>query len=215
MLRSLGVSTRITLTALVLVALGGCASTQLRVPEDFPRMTVDPKDESTLVFAKPGLQLGRYRRVYLDPVRMLVRENGKEAAITSDEATQIAAHMQSAFRTALGKEFEIAPAPGSDVLRIRLSVTDIKPTNAAQVAMMVPPFAMVNLVSPEGAFMGSITLAGEFFEENQTQPSAAFVAYRSRPGADATVAFSRWAAAKKVIDNAAQRLARDLAALRG
>lgn len=43
-----------------------------------------------------------------------------------------------------------------------------------------------------------------------TMPRFAFVGTRSRPGADATVAFERWAVAEKIIDNAADRLAGDL-----
>ena len=42
------------------------------------------------------------------------------------------------------------------------------------------------------------------------EASAAFVACGSRPGIDATVASRRWDAAKKVLDQAAERLARDV-----
>lgn len=76
--------------------------------------------------------------------------------------------------------------------------------------MMVPPFAMINMLSPKGLFLGSITLAGELYEGSAKEPSVAFVATRSRPGVDASVAFSRWAVAEKIIDNAAERLASDL-----
>ena len=80
--------------------------------------------------------------------------------------------------------------------------------------MMVPPFSMVNMVSPKGAFTGSVTLAGEFLEGDSKEASAAFVAYGSRPGIDATVAFRRWDAAKKVIDKVTERLVSDLEAQR-
>jgi hypothetical protein len=183
-------------------------------PEGFPRLTVDPNDESTLVFAKPGLDLGGYRRVFIEPVRMLSTVASETSEVKSAEALEIAQFTGKQFAEALGKQFEIVAKPGVGVLRLRFTITDLQPTSAAQVVMMVPPFAMVNMVSPKGAFVGSITLAGEFFEGTATDPSVAFVAYRSRPGIDATVAFGRWTAAKKVISNAAERLANDLVALR-
>jgi hypothetical protein len=203
-----------SIALLGILAIAGCSSPRLIAPEGFPRMTVDPNDESTLVFAKPGLDLGGYRRVFIEPVRMLSTVASDTSEVKSAEALEIAQFAGKQFADTLGKQFEIVAKPGAGVLRLRFTITDLQPTSAAQVVMMVPPFAMVNMVSPKGAFLGSITLAGEFFEETATDPSVAFVAYRSRPGIDATVAFGRWTVAKKVISNAAERLANDLVALR-
>ena len=76
--------------------------------------------------------------------------------------------------------------------------------------MMVPPFALINMVSPKGLFIGSVTVGGELYEGLAREPSVAFVATRSRPGIDAASAFGRWSAAEKVLENAAERLATDL-----
>ncbi|MDZ7651757.1 MAG: DUF3313 domain-containing protein [Burkholderiaceae bacterium] len=208
-------STLRVLTASALAFLiGGCAAPTLKAPGDYPQLTVDASDDSILVFTQPGLDLSGFRKVLVEPVRMQARAGGKDEPVTTKEAQLIAEYLRTTVSGRLGKEFTLVDAPAADVLRIRFTVTDLQPTGAAQILMLVPPFSTVNLVSPKGAFTGSITLGGEFFEGAAPQASAAFLVYRSRPGIDATVAFGRLDAAKKVIDNFAERLAKDLAALR-
>lgn len=201
-----------TFTAIAMIALvlAGCSSNStLKPPAGYPKLVVSADEPNTLVFVKPGLDLSGYRKIWIEPVR--VRAQGlAEAEVKDAEAQELAAYTREAFTRALAKRFEVASAAAPDVLRIRLTITDLQPTGAAQAIMMVPPFSMVNMVSPKGAFLGSITLGGEFFEGDATPASLAFLAYRSRPGIDATVAFGRWTAVRKVVDNAAERLARDL-----
>lgn len=196
--------------------LAACAGrSQDFVPEDYPELYVSPDDGKTLLFTRPDLDLGRYRRIFLDATVVGSQDDGGERSSKDVDALEIAAYADRRFREALEAEsFELVEERGEDVLRMQFRILDVKPTSKAQIAMMVPPFAMVNLVSPKGAFTGSIVLAGEFHEGLDEKPSVAFVAYGSRPGVDATVAFRPWDAAKKVIDNAAVRLARDLAVLR-
>jgi hypothetical protein len=194
--------------------VAGCTTPVLKAPHDYPQLRVDADDNSLLVFSKTGLDFSGYRKVMVEPVRMQARAGDRDEPVTTKEAQLIAEYLRTQVSAALAKEFALASAPGPDVLRIRLTVTDLQPTSAAQIVMLVPPFSTVNLVSPKGAFTGSITLGGEFFEGEAREASAAFLAYRSRPGIDATVAFGRLDAAKKVIDNFAERLAKDLAALR-
>lgn len=189
----------------------GCSSTaELRAPADYPRLNVKADEENTLVFTAPDAQFGKYRKVHVAAVRIQTGKGNTTTDITPEEARGIAAYAEKAFRQALAKNFQVVSQPAADVLTLRFRVIDLEPTSAAQAAMMVPPFALINLVSSKGAFMGSITLAGEFFEGNALRPAAAFVAFRSRPGVDAASAFGRWTAVEKIIDQGAERLAADL-----
>jgi hypothetical protein len=197
--------------ALMLLGLAGCAP-KLATPEGYPTLYVSPENDNVLVFAKPGLDFSPYRRVMLEPTEVHL----PSTAGIDIEAVQkeLATYVDRRLNEHLSNSFEIVGTPGPDVLRIRFRIVGAEATSKAQMVMMVPPFSMVNMVSPKGAFTGSVTLAGEFFEGESKEASAAFVAYGSRPGIDATVAFRRWDAAKKVIDKVAERLARDLEALR-
>lgn len=196
----------------LLVALAGCAP-KLTTPEGFPALYVSPDNDNVLVFAKPGLDFSHYRMVLLEPpeVRLPPDVDGVDIEAVQRE---LATYVDGKLNEHLSGSFQIVDQPAPDVLRIRFRIVGAEATSKAQLVMMVPPFSMVNMMSPRGAFTGSVTLAGEFFEGDAKEASAAFVAYGSRPGIDATVAFRRWDEAKKVIDKVAERLARDLGALR-
>ncbi len=195
---------------LVSALLTGC-SPKLVAPEGYPSLYVSPDNDDVLGVAMRGLDLRNYRKIHLEPTQ--VRLPGDAAASVAD-AQELAAYVDAKLRENLAGAFELVDAPADDALRIRFSVVDAEPTKKAQLIMLVPPFATVNMVSPKGAFTGSVTLGGEFFEGRSTEASAAFVAYGSRPGIDATVAFRKWDAAKRVIDRTSVKLARDLEALR-
>lgn len=203
----------ITLTLVgLLLALAGCAP-KLTTPEGYPTLYVSPDNDNVLVFAKPGLDFSSYRKIMLEPTEVRLPPDVEGVDIEALQK-ELATYVDGKLNEHLSRSFQIVDQPGPDVLRIRFRIVGAEATSKAQLVMMVPPFSMVNMVSPKGAFTGSVTLAGEFFEGDATEASAAFVAYGSRPGIDATVAFRRWDAAKKVIDKVTDRLARDLEALR-
>lgn len=203
---------RIAPVALIALLLAtGCVTTQSpRVPDDYPRLTLKADEPNTLFFVKPGLQLGRYTKVHIAPVVVQISDDQGVAEVTSAEARQLARYTEQQLKNNLSRGMTLVEQPGAGVLSVRFRITDLKPTSKAQLAMMVPPFALINMLSPKGAFLGSITLAGELYEGMAKEASVAFIGTRSRPGADATVAFERWAVAEKIIDTAAERLARDL-----
>lgn len=206
---------RFPFAALLAITLAACSATpKLSVPEDFPQLTLKADEENTLSFADPKARFEQYNKLYIAPVKVEHGNGTTMQEVDVAEAKVIAVYMQNALKNTLSKEFEMVEQPGKDVLSIKFRIIDLQPTSAAQIAMMVPPFALINLVSTNGAFLGSMTFAGEFLEGMNSGPSAAFVAFRSRPGADATVAFGRWTAVESVIDKAAERLAQDLKANR-
>lgn len=193
--------------ALVLV---GCSTTTLKAPADYPKLSVKADESNTLVFAKPDLRLGQYSKAYIAPVLVQIGNDHGVLDVSDDESKKLARYAENRLKENLSKHLTIVKQPGADVLSVRFRITDLQPTSKAQIAMMVPPFAMINMLSPKGLFLGSITMAGELYEGSAKEASVAFVATRSRPGVDASVAFSRWAVAEKIIDNAAERLASDL-----
>jgi hypothetical protein len=200
----------LTLRLFVLSAVVGLSacSPKLQTPEGYPTLYVSPDNSNVLVFAKPHLDLSAYRSIHIDPITV------KLPADAAGDADQVASYLDAQLRANLSKSFTLVDQPGPDVLRLRFSVVGAEPTSKAQMVMMVPPFSMVNMVSPKGAFIGSVTIGGEVFEGTAKEASAAFLVYGSRPGIDATVQFRRWDAAKKVIDKFAERLAEDLELLR-
>ena len=203
------------LVALTAVAtLSGCAKPILTAPTGYPHLYVSPDDSNVLLFTRPGLDLSGYRKVLLEPTEIQVQDESGVHSAQDAGASEVAAYADRRLREELSRSFELVDAPDRDVLRIRFRILDAQPTSKGQVAMMLPPFSMINMVSPKGIFTGSVTIAGEFREGLSEDMSVAFVAYGTRPGIDASVAFRPWDAAKKVTDRIAVRLARDLEGLR-
>lgn len=199
------------LSAIILgIALGGCSSSNLKAPPNFPQLTIKADEANTLLFTKPNLALNKYNKIYIAPVTVQISDAQGKHSVTDAEAKRLANHAESRLKEEIGKQKILVDEPDQDVLSIRFIIIDLEPTSKAQLVMMVPPFATINMLLPKGAFLGSITLAGQLHEGLAMEPSVAFVATRSRPGIDATVAFSPWAVAEKIIDKAAERLAADL-----
>lgn len=200
----------IAYTGALVATLVGCSSASLKAPEDYPRLSLKADEANTLVFAKQNLKLGKYKKAYVAPILIQIGNEQGTKDVSDEEANNLARYAERRLKENLAKRMTLVDGPAADVLSVRFRILDLEPTSKAQIAMLVPPFAMINMLSPKGAFLGSITLAGELYEGDAQEPSVAFVGTRSRPGVDATVAFSRWAVAEKIIDNAAERLASDL-----
>lgn len=208
---------RIALLAVALLglsALAGCTKPGFVAPEGYPQLYVSPDNSNVLLFTRPNLDLSGFRKVLLEPTEIRIQDETGVHTAQDSGASELAAYVDTRLRAELSRSFELVDAPAPDVLRIRFRILDAQPTSKGQVAMMLPPFSMVNMVSPKGIFTGSVTIAGEFREGLADDMSVAFVAYGTRPGIDATVAFRPWDAAKKVIDRIAVRLGRDLEGLR-
>ncbi|NHA14033.1 DUF3313 family protein [Thioalkalivibrio sp. XN279] len=177
---------------------------------DYPVLTVSADEANTLLFTQPDMNLGRFDKIHVAPVMVVIKGDEKSTAVATDEARRIGIHAETALKQQLGRHFVLVEQPAADALGVYFRVTELEPTDAAQVAVTVPPFALVNMRSPEGPFLGSITISGEIYEGLAAQPSVAFLATRSHRDIDATSAFGRWTVAEGVLDKAAERLARDL-----
>ena len=192
------------------LTLAACGSTPLLPqPDDYPRLSVKDDEENTLSFADPKARFENYGKLYIAPIKIQHGNSQAMQDVTTKEAQNIAHYMEKKLKATLSREFEIVNQSGPDVITMRFRIMDLEPTSAAQVAMMVPPFALINLVSSKGAFIGSITMAGEFYEGLNKRSSATFIAFRSRPWRDIKSVFGRWTAVENIIDQAADRLTQD------
>ena len=133
--------------------LTACSSApELRAPADYPRLSVKADEENTLSFAEPTAQFGKFKKIYFAPVRIQASDHDSMKDVDPAEAKAVAAYANKAFRQSLSKHYQLADQQAADVLTIRFRIIDLKPTDAAQAVMLVPPFALINLVSSKGAF---------------------------------------------------------------
>ncbi len=207
----MNVMTRMGLILAAVVAVGCTSLSGVRAPDDFPQLAVDPDNPNLMVFVRPNVDYGQYDRIHVAPVVVQEATATTLTDVTDTEAKDIAQYTEKLLKEELGKLAQIVDKPDEGVLSIHYRIIDLEPTSAAQLAMNLPPLSMINMLSPKGAFMGSITLAGQIFEGLDPQPSVAFLGVRSRPGIDVVANFGRWTAVERVIDGSVERLAKGLA----
>ena len=85
----------------------------------------------TLVYEKPGVSLRPYRRVILDPVRVMLPEEAAGRPVNPGELAALANYLHDALVIAVRDAYPLADEPADDVLRLRVVITDVIPTRPA------------------------------------------------------------------------------------
>lgn len=127
-------TTWIVLGAAFLV--GGCSSTyQTRGGAtvspflgDASQLREGGSGEAKLVFVNPKADFRRYNKILLDPV-VLVAGNAKASAFVSmpkEDQQAVVNYVDAQIRQKLGKDYTFVTAPGADVMRMRVAMTEAK-----------------------------------------------------------------------------------------
>lgn len=126
------------MTVVLILACGllvGCASKPKETPsgflKDYPQFQPGPSDGVDEIYTKPGMDLSKYRRVMLDEVQFYLKKSTAEQGIQASELKELSDTFHRAVFEALGNAYPLVTEPGSDVLRIRLAITDIEISNPA------------------------------------------------------------------------------------
>ncbi|MCU0724113.1 MAG: DUF3313 family protein [Planctomycetes bacterium] len=160
---------------LVLLAGGGCAATEDRPPTRFSGFLPDyaamspSADGEFLVWSRPDLSLAKYRSILLEPPEVWLTEGTQEEVGTATIDNLIGYADRSARET-LGARFALAAAPGTDVLRLRWALTELRGAKPwlTPIAHVVPYAGLaneaVNLIAGERPFVGGITVEAEILD---------------------------------------------------
>lgn len=122
----------ILLTGFVLY---GCAATpkveQTGFIRDAPQFQPGPSDGADQIYIKPGTDFSKYRRVMLEEVQFFIKKDAAQSGLQASDLKELSDTFHRAVFEALGTAYPLVSEPGSDVLRIRLAVTNIEPSNPA------------------------------------------------------------------------------------
>jgi hypothetical protein len=115
--------------------LHGCAAAPKDVQsgflEDYSRLQPGPSDGIDKVYSKPGMDLKKYRRVMLEEAQFFLSKEAIDQGLHASELKELSDAFHRAIFEALGTAYPLVTEPGSDVLRVRLAITDIKTSNPA------------------------------------------------------------------------------------
>lgn len=115
--------------------LVGCAAAPKSAPSGFlgsyPQFQPGPSDGLDQVSIKPGTDLSKYHRIMLDEVQFFLNKDAAEHGIQVSELKELSDTFHRAVFEALGTAYPLVTEPGKDVMRVRLALTNIEPSNPA------------------------------------------------------------------------------------
>lgn len=182
------------------------ASNKLRAPE--PGDAVK-KTQRTKFYANPEYLGKQYKQFILEPVEIY---NGKDhdfGTIPKEEIKKIANYITKSFTDTMTRNngYRIVEAGRSaDILRVKFTLVGISRTvrTANALAVLTPMGLVINTTSSlaggQGAFMGDVTLAGEFYDSNTDTLVGAFLVKRYPMNIDVTTWLDEYDAARSGID---------------
>ena len=119
------------LAPLICIALLACRSQPWVEPsgylgsyEDFE---LDPASEA-LRYVVPDLDLSPYHRVIIDPVDVVLDPEAAGRPVNPAELAALADYLRQALIVAVRDAYPVVEEPGPDVLRLRVAITDVVPT---------------------------------------------------------------------------------------
>jgi len=176
------------------------------------KMEPSPTFANTERFVQPGVDLKKYNAFIIDPVDIYTGPDAQFGDVSPDDQKAIADFTNKEFVRVLGKGYKIVHAPGPHVMRIHLTLAGIEKTTPAlaTVTHVLPAGIVMNSVKSAsgqgGSFMGSVVLAGDFYDSTTNQLVASMVTRQGPNAMDLTTVVSELDAAKAGVTQSAENL---------
>lgn len=184
------------------ILLFGCAAGKPvggGVPS-YSKMETHPQDQKALSYMNPDRPKTVYSRFIVDPVEIYKGEDHGFGDIPEEDRRMMAEFTRKELIRVIGEKYPVVDKPGPGTLRIKLILVGLEKTNTVMRGLTYgnPMGVVMNLgkgaLGEKGSFLGSITLAGEFWDTQADTVNAAFIS-KLHPFA-MEFSFTPWDAAK-------------------
>ncbi|WP_206952174.1 DUF3313 domain-containing protein [Trinickia acidisoli] len=154
----------------------------------------------------------RYTQVLLDPVVVYQGSDNQFGDMKNDDRAALAEYMGKTFSEKLATRFQLAKQPGSNTLRVKLTLT-----GAEKTTFLVGQFMHFDLAGNlyngvqsvrggQGAFSGSVSYAVEIYDSSNGHLLKAYVSKQYPNAMNLAAAFGSLGAAKTGLDKGADGL---------
>jgi Protein of unknown function (DUF3313) len=222
-------SSRLALAAslLLILAAAGCAASRQPRGEvaesgflgNYSQLRPGEDGQAKLVYINHSVNWASYTAVEFESVTLWPGQDGKLASLSPEDQQMLADRLYQAVYDAVSKEMKMVTLPGHGVLRVRVALTEAKPTNVVlnAVATVVPQLraatTILGLAADTSLTVGSATIEGEVTDSLTHRRLAAFV--DERVGQRSLRGLGTWSQVQAAFDHWGEQFAARLAELRG
>jgi hypothetical protein len=158
---------------------------------------------------KPKVPFGKYNKVMVDSVIFYFAEDSEDKGIDAEEMKELSEGFNQAIVAAFKDKYPIIAAPGPDVLRIKIAITNLKKSKpgVSAVTTVLPVGLGVSLVKKgvSGSYSGSGAIGAEVMTLDSVSNDVIAVAVDEQT-AGFTERFSKLGFAKEAFKFWAERI---------
>ncbi len=134
----------------VAVVFAGCAASGMKSVEttsflsDYSQLQTGGSDRAALYYMKPGVNLQPYNKIMFDRVVVMLSDDAEYQAVDPAMLKEMTDYYQKALFDAVQEGYQIVDQPGPGVLRVRVAITEVKPSKpVANTMSTIIPVGMV------------------------------------------------------------------------
>jgi hypothetical protein len=185
---------------------------------NYSQLKPGKEGQAKLVYINPNVNWSQYTAMQFESVTLWPGKAGGLANLSPEDQQMLADRLYKALYDAVSKDVKMVNGPGPGVMRVRVALTEAKPTNVVlnAVATVVPQIrtltTITGLAANTSLTVGSATIEGDVTDSLTGQRLAAFV--DERVGQRSVQAFGTWSQVQAAFDHWGQQFAQRLAQLR-
>lgn len=211
------------LAVLTFLVIAGCAASGMKdVKEsgflgDYSQLKPGTDDQAALVYIDPEADFTKYNKLMFERITVVLSADAERKAVDPTILKELTDYYQNALFEAVKGDYEVVDQPGADVLRVRIAITDLKPSNPmANTMSTIVPVGMIvagatKAVSDENLGTGE---AGTEFEVLDSMSGVRLAAGVDRRQGGKGVFRGKWEDTKDAFDYWAQLFNKRLSEMR-
>ena len=115
--------------------LAGCAASGMKDVErtgflhNYDQLQPGAGDQAALNYIKPGVDFKPYNKLMFERIVVLLADSAETREIDPAMLKELTDYYQNAIFAAVKDGYEVVDQPGPGVLRVRVAITELKPSN--------------------------------------------------------------------------------------
>ncbi len=204
---------------LTCLILSGCAASGMKdvkpsgFLDNYDELKPGTDEQAALMYIKPTADFKMYSKLMFERVAVVLSPDSESKTVDPAMLKELTDYYQNALFEAVKNDYEVVDQPGPDVLRVRIAITDVKPSN--------PTANTLSTIVPVGMLVSGVTKAASDENLGTGEASTEFELLDSTTGVRLAAAVDRrqggkaafrgeWEDTKEAFDYWAERFGKRL-----